>query len=174
MSSEGPDTDEVGRALGLNDEQREMLREAFSKVALHQLLQVRPVELGAEQTVFEMPVADEAFNPSGNLHGGAIATLVDVTAGTAAALGSTTFEPGKNTLVTADMHIRYLGRAKGDWIRATAGVVRSGNQLVVVECEVRDTDSGKLIAVSDFAAMVVPLREPLRATEFSDAANPDY
>lgn len=174
MTTDEPvDHDEMGRALGLDAEQQELLREAFSKVALHKLLNVRPVEFSDERVAFEMPVAEEAFNPSGNLHGGAIATLVDITAGTAAALGSTTFEPGKNTLVTADMHLRYLGRATGEMIRATAHVVRSGNQLVVVECEVRDTSSDKLIALCDFAAMVVPLREPLRET-FGDASNPDY
>lgn len=160
--------------LGLTEEEREELRAAFQEIPLHKLLDVRRVELGEDSAVFEMPVAPAAFNPSGNLHGGAIATLIDITSGTAAALGSHTFEPGRNTLVTADMHVRYLGRATGDVIRASAKVMRSGNQLVVVECKVHDPATGKLIAIADFAAMVVGLREPLRETDFGDTRNPDY
>lgn len=159
--------------LGLSEEHREALREAFKNVALHRLLDIEAIEISEERSAFEMPVAQAAFNPSGNLHGGAIATLVDVTAGTAAAIGSTTFEPGKNTLVTADMHLRYLGRATGETIVAEAHVVRSGRQLVVVDCEVRDRDTGKLIATADFSSMVVSLRQPIHP-EAGDASSPDY
>ena len=107
-----------------------------------------------------MPVAPGAFNGSGNLHGGAIATLVDVASGSAAARAGT-FRPGENTLVTADLHVRYLGRPKGTVVRAEARVMRAGRQLIVVECRVAD-DLGNLIAFADFAGMIVPLRQPLR------------
>lgn len=169
--NESPDLPTEG--LGLDEEGREALREAFRDVGLHKLLTVTPVQLRPEPVIFEMPVAEEAFNPSGNLHGGAIATLIDVSAGTAAAMGSTAFEPGINTLVTADMHVRYLGRARGDAIRAESRVVRAGRQLTVVECQVLDSEHGKLIASADFAAMVVPLRGPLRPTA-GDSSQPDY
>lgn len=118
-----------------------------------------------------MPVREEAFNSTGNLHGGALATLVDVSAGTAAALNSA-FEPGKNTIVTADMHVRYLGRPRGDTVRAESRVLRAGRQLVVVECHVLDPDD-RLIVSADFSSMVVPLREPLRPSRYADARNPD-
>jgi len=136
------------------------LREAFGRTPLHQLLGFEFVQIEPELVVVEMPVGDAAFNSSGNLHGGAIATLIDVAAGTAAARNSS-FEPGKNTIVTADMHVRYLGRAKGQKVRAEARVLRSGRQLVIVECRVLD-DDGRMVASADFASMVVPLREPLR------------
>ena len=81
--------------------------------------------------------AEAAFNQTGNLHGGAIATLIDVACGSTAARASS-FQPGSNTLVTADLHVRYLGRPKGDVVRAEAQVMRAGRQLVVVECRVVD------------------------------------
>lgn len=109
--------------------------------------------------IVEMPVAPGAFNGSGNLHGGAIASLVDVASGSAAARAGT-FKPGENTLVTADLHVRYLGRPKGTMVRAVARVMRAGRQLIVVECHVAD-DLGNLIAFADFAGMIVPLRQPL-------------
>lgn len=167
-----PDPDRPDVPFGEHDEDRDKLREHFRAIPLHNLLKLEHIELSEDRVVTEMPVAPEAFNPAGNLHGGAIATLIDVCAGTAAALGSPNFEPGKNMLVTADMHIRYLGRAKGDKIRAVATVMRAGTQLTVVECQVLDPDSGKLIAFADFSSMIVDLREPLQA-DHGDSRSPD-
>ena len=64
----------------------ELLRAAHSSTPLHQLLGLQFVA-GPDPAVVvvEMPVAAGAFNGSGNLHGGAIATLVDVASGSAAA-----------------------------------------------------------------------------------------
>jgi hypothetical protein len=38
--------------------------------------------------------------------------------------------------------------------------VRAGRQLIVVECRVLDEDD-RVIAVADFASMIVPLRGPM-------------
>jgi acyl-coenzyme A thioesterase PaaI-like protein len=62
------------------DELMDYLRSTFALTPLHKLLGIRMVESDEPgKVVVEMPVAPEAFNGSGNLHGGAIATLVDVT-----------------------------------------------------------------------------------------------
>ena len=147
------------------------LRLAFDQTPLHALLGLRFVSYDRGEVVVEMPVREQAFNSSGNLHGGAIATLVDVTAGTAAALGSS-FVPGENSIVTADLHVRYLGRPRTDAVRAYASVLRAGRSLVVVECRVRDGEE-RVIAAADFSAMVVPLREPLRPTGTAERSGPD-
>jgi uncharacterized protein (TIGR00369 family) len=118
-----------------------------------------------------MPVRESAFNSTGNLHGGSLATLIDVAAGTAAAIGSG-FQPGRQTIVTADLHVRYLGRPKGDIVRAVAKVLKAGRQLVVVECQVTD-DEGRIIAISDFSSMIVPLRQPLRPSATAEQKHPD-
>ena len=160
---------------GFSTEVIELLRVAHSSTPLHQLLGLRFVGApDSENTVIvEMPVAAGAFNGSGNLHGGAIASLVDVASGSAAARAGT-FRPGYNTLVTADLHVRYLGRPKGTVVRAEARVMRAGRQLIVVECRVAD-DLGNLIAFADFAGMIVPLRQPLQGdgTVAGDAHVPD-
>jgi uncharacterized protein (TIGR00369 family) len=159
---------------GFSSDVIELLRAAHSSTPLHQLLGLNFVS-GADPTVVivEMPVAPGAFNGSGNLHGGAIASLVDVASGSAAARAGT-FKPGENTLVTADLHIRYLGRPKGTVVRAEARVLRAGRQLIVVDCRVVD-DVGNLIAFADFAGMIVPLRQPLEAegTATGDGRVPD-
>jgi uncharacterized protein (TIGR00369 family) len=96
--------------------------------------------------------------------------LIDVAAASAAARNSA-FVPGENTLVTADIHVRYLGRPKGAHVDAHAHVVRAGRQLIVVECRVVDAED-RVIAVADFSSMVVPLRGPLPGAAH-DPASPE-
>lgn len=147
---------------------RSMLRKS---TPLHELLALEIVEIGDRHAVLAMPVREEAFNSTGNLHGGAIATLIDVAAGTAAARGSG-FEPGKVSLVTADLHVRYLGRPHGDVVFARAEVLKAGRQLVIVECRVTDAEE-RIIAAADFSMMLVPLRRPLRPVATATDTDPD-
>ena len=168
MSGDGETGGELDREALI-----EYLRATFAQTPLHRLLDIRMLTTDEPGTVVvEMPVRPEAFNGSGNLHGGAIATLVDVAAGSCAARASN-FEPGRNTLVTADLHVRYLGRPKGRVVRAEARVMRAGRQLIVVECRIAD-ELGNVIAFADFAGMIVPLRHPLQpARESADLHVPD-
>jgi uncharacterized protein (TIGR00369 family) len=155
---------------GFSPEIIETLRAAHAATPLHQLLGLQFAMSEDGAVIVEMPVAPGAFNASGNLHGGAIATLIDVASGSAAARAGT-FRPGENTIVTADLHVRYLGRPKGKVVRARAQVMRAGRQLIVVECRVAD-ELGNVIAFADFAASIVPLRQPLPQSA-GDARNPD-
>lgn len=144
-------------------ERMERLHAAFRATPLHALLGLEYIDepdADPGTAVVRMPVRPEAYGAGGNLHGGAIATLIDVASATAAARNSA-FVPGQNSLVTADLHVRYLGRPKGSWVDARAHVVRAGRQLIVVECRVVDALDDRIVAVADFASMLVPLREPL-------------
>jgi uncharacterized protein (TIGR00369 family) len=161
MSDETPEAE--GQWEGFDPNLIEHLRRAHADTPLHKVLGLRIVDADPGVVIVEMPVAPGAFNASGNLHGGAIATLVDVAAGSCAARSSS-FRPGENTIVTADLHVRYLGRPKGTMVRAEARTMRAGRQLIVVEIRVLD-DLDNLIAVSDFSAMLVPRREPLPQSE---------
>jgi uncharacterized protein (TIGR00369 family) len=157
----------------LDDETIAQMRAASFEIPLHKLLGLEydaPAEADGTAVV-RMPVRDEAFGSRGNLHGGAIATMVDVACAMAAARNSS-FEPGTNSLVTADVHVRYLARPKGDYVRAEAQVVRVGSQLVVVECKVLD-DEDRVIASADFSSMVVPLRQPLKPDMAADPDAPE-
>jgi uncharacterized protein (TIGR00369 family) len=143
------------------------------KIPLHELLGLefeRPEE-GSRVAEVRMPVRPEAFGFTSNLHGGAIATLVDLACALAAARSSG-FDPMKESLVTADMHIRYLGRPRTDIVSAKAEVVRVGSQLIVVECRVVDGDE-HVIAVADFSMMIVPLRRPLTPGASSEPGDPE-
>jgi uncharacterized protein (TIGR00369 family) len=157
--------------LGDDPEMLRLMTEHLPDTALQRLLGLRFVEMTKDLVAVEMPVREEAFNSTGNLHGGAIATLIDVAAGTVAAIGSR-FRPGLESLVTADLHVRYLGRPKTDVVVARARVLRAGRQLTVVECQVAD-DAGNVVAVADFSSMIVPMREPLRPLAGAERRHPD-
>jgi uncharacterized protein (TIGR00369 family) len=159
------------RVAELPQSERDQMRAMLHQTPLHALLGIEIVELGAAHSILSMPVREQAFNSTGNLHGGAIATLIDVAAGTAAAMGSG-FQPGKQSLVTADLHVRYLGRPHGDLVFARAEVLKTGRQLIVVGCGVTDSE-GRLIASADFSMMIVALRAPLRPTAGATPTDPD-
>jgi uncharacterized protein (TIGR00369 family) len=160
------------RIVDLPESDREFVRSALRRdTPLHDLLGLEIVEIGEDHSTLSMPVRPEAFNSTGNLHGGAIATLIDVAAGSAAARGSG-FEPGRQSLVTTDLHVRYLGRPHGDTVYARAEVLKAGRQLIVVECLVTDAEE-RLIASADFSMMIVPLRKPLRPMANAKDTDPD-
>ncbi|KAB2352177.1 PaaI family thioesterase [Actinomadura rudentiformis] len=160
------------RVADLPEAEQDFIRTTLRQsTPLHELLGLEIVEIGDSHALLSMPVREQAFNSTGNLHGGAIATLIDVAAGTAAARGSG-FEPGKNSLVTADLHVRYLGRPHGDQVYARAEVLKAGRQLVIVECRVTDVED-RIIAAADFSMMLVPLRRPLRPVATAKDTDPD-
>jgi uncharacterized protein (TIGR00369 family) len=134
-------------------------------IPLHDFLDFEFVspEVGSTTAEVRMPVRAEALGYTANLHGGAIATLVDLTCALAAAKHSG-FDPERESLVTADMHVRYVGRPRTDGVVAKAEIRRVGSQLIVIGCDVVD-DDGHLVALADFSMMLVPRRDPLPGME---------
>jgi uncharacterized protein (TIGR00369 family) len=127
---------------------------------LHRFLGFRATHIDLDKCVLEMPIDPNAFGGTGNLHGGALATLIDVCSAMAASRANP-FDFETHSLVTADLHVRYLGRPSGgDAVRAEARVVRAGRMLMVVETRVLDVND-KVIATGDFSSMLVPRRRPL-------------
>lgn len=112
-----------------------------------------------ETAQVHMPLVAATLGLTGNPHGGAIATMIDLACALAASRASG-HDPAVDSLVTADMHIRYLGSPRsGDSVTAHAQVVRAGAKLIVVECRVRD-GGDHLLATADLSMMKVPLRHP--------------
>ena len=148
------------------------------RIPLHDLLQLdfeRP-DVGERIAEVTMPVAPTALGFTGALHGGAIATLVDLACALAAARFSG-FDPMKESMVTSDMHVRYLGRPRTDEVLARAEVVKAGKQLIVVECKVfggTDDEGGDhVIAIADFSMMRVPLRKPMEQGSAGTPGDPE-
>ena len=85
-------------------------------IPLHELLglQFGPADdSGLPRADVTMPVRPEAMGANGSLHGGGIATMVDVACALAAVRGNA-FDLEIQSLVTTDMHVRYLGQPRTD------------------------------------------------------------
>ncbi len=126
-------------------------------IPLHDLLgfEFERPEPGSGRAEVRLPIRPSALGPTGSLHGGAVATVVDFACALAAV--STGFDAERESLITSDMHVRYLGRPRTDAVVARATVVRRGSQLIIVECQVADTDD-HIVAVADCSMMRVPRR----------------
>lgn len=143
------------------------------EIPLHEFLgfEFEPPAPGSTVAEVHMPVRPQAFGFTANLHGGAIATLIDLTCGVAAAR-ATDFDPATESLVTSDMHVRYLGRPRTDRVTGRAEIVRLGSQLIVMDCKVVDGEE-HLVAVADFSMMRVPLRRPLDPSITLEPGDPE-
>jgi uncharacterized protein (TIGR00369 family) len=151
----------------------EATRQPGDPIPLHELLELDfldPVE-GSTVAEVRMPVQPNAFGFTANLHGGAVATAVDC-ACALAAVRAMDFDPMKESLVTVDMHVRYLGRPRTGAVLARAELVKLGSQIIVVECKVVDEEE-HVIATADFSMMRVPLREPLSQAVVGRPGDPE-
>jgi uncharacterized protein (TIGR00369 family) len=149
------------------------MAEIADPIPLHHMLglRYRAPEPGNGHAEVQMPVKPEALGFTGSLHGGAIATMVDL-ACALAAVGISGFDPTRETMVTSDMHIRYLGRPRTDSVIAKADVVKRGKQLIVVTCDVVD-EAEHLVAHADFSMMIVPLRTPMDGSQPTVSGAPE-
>ena len=107
------------------------------------LVGLEVVDAHAGKATLRIIVCTAVQNLGGNLHGGAIATLVD-DAGTLAIM---TADKDGRPGVTTDLNVSYLaaGRA-GEVVLAVAEVLKVGRTLAFVTVDVRSEQSGRLLA----------------------------
>lgn len=86
--------------------------------------------------------ADTPGGIGGSVHGGVLATMVDVAMLVAI---FSDMQPGQEPAGTADLSISYLRQAHGEHIYADATVVKRGRQLAMVEVSIID-DEDRLCA----------------------------
>ena len=94
----------------------------------HVALQVEPIDDGTGRVVLD--AGEEHLNPHGTVHGGLLATMIDVAMGTAVAT------TGKESPVTVSLTVTYLEPGQPGRLTATAKVRKRGKRLMVVEAEV--------------------------------------
>jgi uncharacterized protein (TIGR00369 family) len=104
------------------------------------------------RAVFEMQVDDRHHNPMGTLHGGVYCDLADAAMGYAYAA---TLGEGE-TFTTVELKINFLRAVRQATLTAEARVVKAGNTLGYVECDVKD-QTGILVARA--SSTCIKLRE---------------
>ena len=90
----------------------------------------------------ELEIRADTRNPMGVVHGGALFTLADTVAGTAA------FTTGRNC-VTLDSSMQFLSAARGDKLRCVAKPKKAGRTILVYEVTITDSEE-RLVASGTF------------------------
>jgi len=132
--------------------------ESFSsRVPFHRTIGLHFEQVDSERCVLRFDSREELI---GNyiqniLHGGVIATVLDVAGGTMAAVGlihkhghagEAALTERLAKLGTIDLRIDYLRPGRGKAFRADAVLLRGGNKVAVTRMELHN-DAGELVAV---------------------------
>ncbi len=129
----------------------------MQKIPFNQYVGLTIEGFDSEEIVFKLKMRDELVGNwlQGILHGGVIATALDVAGGTAALVGAYARQGDKSKeekmrnlakLGTIDMRVDYLRPGKGKEFFATATILRIGSKVAVTRMEFKN-ESGDLIAV---------------------------
>jgi uncharacterized protein (TIGR00369 family) len=118
------------------------VRHALNDLPFARLIGMRLVDISPNEAVITIEMRDDLRQPSGVLHGGVTATLVD----TAMALAVRTFLQDHEATATIDLTVHYLRPHTSGKAICTAKVVRPGKRIFTVSADVENED-GKLIAI---------------------------
>jgi uncharacterized protein (TIGR00369 family) len=131
------------------------LRENISTLPFHRLLGLNPDSFDTENGYIRFDMRDDLVgNPHFRiLHGGVIATILDIEAAFILTMdGAWHFQPGSQTNPpiikggTIDLRIDYLRPGKGEHFIASGNILRVGKKVGVVQTELRN-EQGELIAI---------------------------
>jgi uncharacterized protein (TIGR00369 family) len=110
----------------------------------HVRLQSDPVDEGVGRVVLD--AGEDHVNPNGTVHGGVLATMLDVAMGTAVAA------VGGDSPVTVSLTVTYLAPGRPGQLVADAKVRKRGKRLIVVEGEVTQDGEEGVDVVADALA----------------------
>lgn len=127
----------------INESQKQFAADRLQELALARLIGMRLTDLRLDEAVIEIEMRDDLRQPSGVLHGGVTATLIDTAMAFAV---RTRLEPGAAT-ATIDLTVHYLRPHHSGVAVCSAKVVRAGKRIFTVSADVVN-EEGKLIATA--------------------------
>ncbi len=125
----------------ITNEQRAFAANALHTLPFSKLIGMKLVKLEVDEAQISIDMRDDLRQPSGVLHGGVAATLID----TAMAFAVRTRLGIDDATATIDLTIHYLRPHITGVFTCTAKVVRAGKRIFTVSADVHGED-GKLIA----------------------------
>lgn len=128
-------------AIEITEERKQMAADRLHSLAFAKLLGMRLVDIRPNEAVIKMELRDDLRQPSGVLHGGVTATLID----TAMALAVRTHLGDHEFTTTIDLTVHYLRPHTEGTVICTARCVRAGKRIFTVSADV-ENEKGKLIA----------------------------
>ncbi len=127
----------------ITDEHRTYAANALHSLPFAKLIGMKLIDMQLDTAVISIEMRDDLRQPSGVLHGGVTATLID----TAMAFAVRTRLPVNEATATIDLTVHYLRPHISGTFTCTAKVVRAGKRIFTVSAEVHGTDD-KLIATA--------------------------
>lgn len=112
-------------------------------------LGVRELEAADGRARMELDTTDDLLNPSGAVHGGVLATLVDAAMG--AAVRSSTGED--EVPATSQLTVTYLRPGKPGRLEVSAAVSKQGAHLTMCEADVEQDGRSLVHALATFAVI---------------------
>jgi uncharacterized protein (TIGR00369 family) len=125
----------------MHEHGQKVLQGEASPPPIARLLGLVMKSLEPGHAVFEMEIDERHHNPMGTLHGGIYCDLADLAMGNAYAA---TLGEGE-TFTTIELKINFFRAVRKATLTAEAKVIKAGNTLGYVECDVKD-ENGNLLA----------------------------
>jgi uncharacterized protein (TIGR00369 family) len=127
----------------ITNEQKKRAEASLNNLPFAKMIGMRLVDLMQGEAVIAIDMRDELRQPSGVLHGGVTATLID-TAMAFAVIPS--LAEGERT-TTVDLTVHYLRPHIEGTFTCTARVVRAGKRIITLTADVVNME-GKMIATA--------------------------
>lgn len=143
--------------LELDPQFRAALRDIVNRIPFNQVLGLELGHIDLDRVEIGLAMRDELVGNHfhGILHGGVIASILDVAGGCMALVGAHQRSRGLSPeareriltrVGTIDMRVDFLRPGKGSTFLASARLLRTGNKVAVTRMELHD-DRGELIAL---------------------------
>ena len=125
------------------DEQKQRAKNALAQLGIGQLMGMQLIDLRPNEAVVSIEIRDDLRQPSGVLHGGVTATLID----TAMAFAIIPLLKDGESTATVDLTVHYLRPHAAGPAICTAKIIRAGRRFFTVSADVTG-ENGKLIATA--------------------------
>ncbi len=132
------DTTQTGE---ITDEHRQKAAEGLHSLPFAKLIGMRLVDIRRDEATIAIEIRDDLRQPSGVLHGGVTAILID----TAMAFAVKSRLAPEEFTATIDLTVHYLRPHTAGKASCTAKIVRAGKRIFTVSADVVN-EEGKLIA----------------------------
>src|SRR3954466_8157964 len=120
--------------IEITEERKQRAATALHNLPFAKLIGMRLVDLRPNEAVISVAMRDDLRQPSGVLHGGVTATLIDTAMAFAV---RTRLEPTAST-ATIDLTVHYLRPLVEGYASCTAKVVRAGKRIFTVAADVEN------------------------------------
>jgi len=122
---------------------RELLEQFVPSSPFVRLLGIELAEVGTDRAVVRLPFREDLVTIADVVHGGALASLIDMAAVSAAWADDA--EPQSMEGATVSLDVSYVAAARGKDLTAVGVVSKRGRSLVFVDVRVTEPDE-RLVA----------------------------